>query len=153
MARMYFDFKVNLPDTDNTAPVLDQVRFYNPTKDIVLYMESIRSVDSKLENGVYSGRFKGLRCMIEGEAADNHDWKELTEKDMELLKGMGVSGIVLDADDKAYKFPLKARNLNLEVKYDQKKKLVFHAEDPDVEVTCSSFHPIYIRNEKEVKVA
>lgn len=119
MAVMYFEFLVNLPDSDNckfALPSVDYIALHGPKGEIISISWSL-SNDYYVKDGIYYGRFKGLEVKIEkdekGEENLFHDYEEMTEADFSLIKESEIYEIGLSEDDSLTEF---ITNKNLKVK-------------------------------------
>ena len=105
MAVMYFEFLVNLPDSDNckfALPSVDYIALHGPKGEIISISWSL-SNDYYVKDGIYCGRFKGLEVKIEknenGEEKLFHDYEEMTEEDLDLIKKSEIYEIGVSEDD------------------------------------------------------
>lgn len=105
MAVMYFEFKADLPDSDScrfALPSVDYIALHGPRGETVSISWSL-SNDYYVKDGIYCGRFKGLEVKIEknenGEEKLFHDYEEMTEEDLDLIKKSEIYEIGVSEDD------------------------------------------------------
>lgn len=117
MAVMYFEFLTNLPDSDNckfALPSVDYIALHGPKGEIISISWST-SNDYYVKEGIYYGRFKGLEVKIEnGEEKLLHDYKEITEEDLNLIKKSEIYEIGVSEDDNFTSF-VTDKKLKIEI--------------------------------------
>ena len=105
MARMYFNFNTNLPDskTSKCLAAVDYIAFEGKKGEIIS-VSCNQDSDWHIENGEYNARFKGLEVKIEGTNKNEytyliHDYKEMSLEDFNMLQGATPYEIGFQEDD------------------------------------------------------
>ena len=88
MARMYFNFKTNLPNSinDRVTPTVDYICIYDEKGNPAYCLSCSWESNYGITDGVYDARFKGVDMDKDG------DFKEVTSADVKKLKELLSKG-------------------------------------------------------------
>lgn len=144
MARMYFGFRTDLKDTeeDKSSPQVENISFLAKNGSVIRIGCDGES-DWKIENKVFSARFKGLEYCIEDKDGNTVlDYgEEPTDEQLELLEeAVPVKVLIyIPSDNKDYPedFIPKCKNMDISIEHNTEKKSYlynFHVDNMETEV-------------------
>ena len=122
MARMYFNFNTNLPNTtpDHVFAAVDYIAFTGRNGEIISVSCNMDS-DWYVKKRVYKARFKGLEVKVEGLDENEdvyrvHDYEEMSLEDFALLQNATPYEIGFQEEDNLPDI-IECKNINIRIEF------------------------------------